>query len=445
MCQSKAQGGRRCALHLPSTRAMLAAVRHNKGLDLEQGDAVFRKALARAKPATNPPTPQKWNTFIDEQIQRLALDLNVEPDDFDRLSRKLHETRDEVPDARTFAALKDLEARAQKAQSAIRRQLHSAAAFRTASPEEAAERFAAYRHQYKTELRHLPRDERPAPPADWVQGYTTKDMMAVSTPTDPATLYAMYRCQADPEAFATRGQRGFASIDLETAGPQGKDGFVPANGSIIEVGIVLYDADGVETSRYEQLIAPDPEVASNCGTGAVDVHGITMDDVANAPSWSTVAPQVAAELDGRVLMAQNAMFESDWLNHHMQATGQDFDRWGPVVDTMRIAQQHNPNLPSHRLASICASVGVEYTNGHRALHDADVAGRAFFAIRQQITSTYLSDPARARTPQPASGSGRSRGAAPRAERLRAGDFNPAEVIDPWTSPRHTPTEVTAAA
>lgn len=437
MCQSKAAGGKRCALHTRGTRAMLAAVRNNRDLDRVQGDAIFRKTHLKVRPRATDPTQAEWNAFIDDRIHRMAIDIALDANDFDTLSRKLHAAKQDVPDARTFAALGELDMRAKKATDAIRRQINAAAALRGVDADTVAERFTAYRAQYLKDLAGLPDSERPDPPAEWVEGFTTKDMMAVSAPQDRATLYAMYRCQADPHAYGDAGGRAYASIDLETAGPSGKAGFNPENGSIIEVGIVEYDQYGNETSRYSQLIAPAPEVAETCGTGAVDIHGITPADVADAPTWAEIAPQVSDRLAGRTLMAQNARFEQDWLNHHMTAEGQDFDRWGPTVDTMCVAKQHYPQLTNHRLSTICEAVGVEYTDGHRALHDAEVAGKAFFHIRNRISETYLSSSVRATTPQPPLGYGRRKKAKSQVTRLTAGDFSPATQDDPWATPAPT--------
>lgn len=415
------------------TRAYLSMVRATSTLDHSQSSSVFHKALRRARPASNAPTAQAWEEFLDERINRLALDEDVDMRTFAHHSRYLTRAKEEIPDARTFAALKDLDLRVEKAEAAIRRQVASVAAFRSVSETEAAERYRAYREQYLRDFRPLPAGERPDPPEEWVEGFTKKDMMAVSAPADRATLYAIYRCQADPEAFQVDPSTRYASIDLETAGPAGKAGFDPANGAIIEVGVVEYDANEVEVGRYSQLIAlPDP-VRDTCGTGAVDVHGITVADLDGQPTWAQVAPRVAVSLRGRVMLAQNARFERDWLKHHMAAADAAFDPYGPTVDTMCVARQHLARLDNHRLSTICERVGVDYTAGHRAEHDADVAGRAFFAMRSTIFSTYTSDPVRAAVAQPAPGAGDvpARGRRVMATRLRANDFDPAEISDPW--------------
>lgn len=428
MCQSKSEGGRRCAVHHPASRAMIATMRAVHGLDMTQAEAVFKKTHDKARAPKNPPSKAKWHAFVDEQIQMMALDIGVDPAAFDKAARKLHAAKTEIPDPQLWAAYKDYGQRMGKAVSALRRQVNFAAAFRGVPTEVARERYEAFRSQYLTDFAHLPEADRPVPTEDWVTGFTTEDMMAVSAPADPATLYALYRCQADPDTFPASTMR-YASIDLETAGPVGKEGFIPVNGSIIEVGIVECDNDGNVTDRYESMISPAPEVAAVCGTGAVDVHGITMADVAGAPAWAEVAPDISARLEGRIMLAQNARFEGEWLGHHMSEAGQDFERWGPTLDTVCVAKQHFPALVNHKLASICERVGVGYTNGHRAMHDAEVAAQAFFAIRTHVFDQFRASTVAGR-PVPALGSAKKKQPGG-LTRLSAGDFSPATVADPW--------------
>lgn len=406
------------------------AVAADSTLDLAQSRSIWRKEFDRTKDLVKGPTVQEWNAYLDERKAALLLSDSVDPALQDEALRAMERLRQTPPDARTFAAMKEMPERLRKAESALRRQREGAAALRGAPVRAVEERFAAFRAQYEADYAHLPAGQRPDPPKEWVEGYGKKDMMAVSSPQDRATLYAMYRCQADPEAFPDNPHQRFASIDLETAGPSGKDGFDPQQGAIIEAAIVEYDRDGRQVGSYSQLIHPGREVMARCGTGAVDVHQITPEDVKDAPGWAEVAPQVARRLDGRVLLAQNARFEKDWLGHHLPAQGEEFDRYGLHVDTMTIARQHWPSMRTHRLSALCERVGVPYTNGHRAEHDAVAAGQAFFKMREAIFAEYRANPVRANAPQPAPGAGRNRRL---ATRLRSGAFDPRRVSDAWSS------------
>jgi DNA polymerase III alpha subunit (gram-positive type) len=41
-------------------------------------------------------------------------------------------------------------------------------------------------------------------------------------------------------------------------------------------------------------------------------------------------------------------------------------------------------LENNKLVTVSASLGIPYTNGHRAEHDAAVAGEVFFEIRKEL-------------------------------------------------------------
>lgn len=396
MCRKQPDGSwRYCPSRRPSPASDStppAAVKVARpGLDAEQAGAVYVKAWNRTGENFTPVTDQQWQEWCSGRAQEASTEQE----------RAAFQSLAQSPpaDPRQARACVDLADSEQRARRAVQRQTHAVAGLHGVSEDAARERIAAYRAQYAEQYADLDPQARPDPPAEWVEGFTRKDRMAVSVPNDPATLYAFYRAQADPEAFPGRARR-WASVDLETAGPVGKAAFDPTQGSIIEVGVVTYDDDGVERERLSCLVHPAPEAESTYRTGAVNIHGIGWEDVQDAPEWAEVAPQTEHHLRGATLLAQNDRFEREWLGEHMHRADADFDPDMPGVDTMRIAQQHFSRLPSHRLSSICEHLGVDYTDGHRATHDAVVAAQAFFAMRERIHTTWRSSPLHASLPQP---------------------------------------------
>ncbi len=363
---------------------------HTSGLDSAQVDDLYARAHAHAPAAVV--DPAVWDAWCSRHSLAALEGDAPDTDSALEISAGFQALRHSPPtDPRAQHACVDFDALQQRATTALRRQTASIAAMRGVDPDEAAERIAAFRRQYAEEFAALHDTSlRPDPPTQWVQGFSRKDMTSAGAPRDPATLYAVYRAQADPEAFVSAPRR-YAVVDLETAGPPGKEGFAPENGSIIEVGVVTYDERGTEVDRYSSMVAPLPGAEDTYRTGAVSVHGITWDDVADAPEWREVAPRLAERLRGAVLVAQNDQFERSWLGHHLTRAGVPFDRHAPGVDTMRLAQQHL-GLSNHRLQTICAALDVEYTRGHRALHDAEAAGRAFFAMRRRIHDEWSASP-----------------------------------------------------
>src|SRR4051812_24564913 len=99
------------------------------------------------------------------------------------------------------------------------------------------------------------------------------------------------------------GALSYAVIDLETTG------LVPGQDAVVEVCVVLVDADGEPQDDWHSLVRPwRPLDASH-------VHGIREPDLAGAPSFAEVADDLAALLEGRVLVAHNAGFDAAMLTH----------------------------------------------------------------------------------------------------------------------------------
>jgi DNA polymerase III epsilon subunit-like protein len=295
-----------------------------------------------------------------------------------------------------------------RAQNAINTEIKAIAGLNGVSREVAAAYYESYRNQYKEEYAHLAPEERPDPPQEWINtinptsGFKAPGMLGNYMPADPASLYASYRLRSDSEAMPAilrEKEVLYASIDLEVAGPSGnnnlkrRDMFDPELGRIIEVGIVVYNSKGEIVQKYETLSKPDPDFFKAHGTGAVEIHGITKSMISNSKPWPDVAPKVAEVLKDKVMLAQNASFEKSWLKRHLPT----WDNNVLIVDTMDVAQKHL-DIPNNKLSTICKKVGVPYTNGHRAMHDAEVTGEAFFAMQKRIARKWNSNPARKSAP-----------------------------------------------
>lgn len=148
-------------------------------------------------------------------------------------------------------------------------------------------------------------------------------------------------------------------IDLETTG------FSPRqHDRIAEVAVVLTDAAGRVQDEWCTLVNPERDL------GPQHVHGISAADVGLAPTFALVAPHLARLLEGRVIVAHNASFDTRFLRA-------EFGRVGlPVgIDplaclcTMRLAGTFLPSAP-RGLAICCELAGVVHDGAHSALGDA---------------------------------------------------------------------------
>ena len=150
----------------------------------------------------------------------------------------------------------------------------------------------------------------------------------------------------------------YAIIDLETTG------FSPKHHHrIIEVGIVRTDWRGNVLFEYGTLVNPQRDV------GSTDVHGITAQDVAEAPLFADVVGDIQNALRGAVVVAHNAPFDLRFLSHECLTAD------APLPDilalcTLSLARMVSPELPCRKLGVLCDHFGVPLEHAHCALDDA---------------------------------------------------------------------------
>lgn len=324
-----------------------------------------------------------WVKFLD----RLYVDHAHHYPQMEALIAKLNDDRlaGNLPDVMSLAVYENMKKALDGMPKAIASELKFTAEHRGISIDEAETKFYTLRDSYETfsaETKNAYVDQISA----WVgSGFNRmKGFKFFYVPADDAVLYALYRLRTDVNLFAV-DTRNIVSVDIETAGPAGREGFVPSNGRIIEVGIVEYTHEGVELSRKEWLIRPEDTFLAKYGTGAIEIHNISVADLDGKPAFAEVAAEILESLRGRKLLAQNANFERSWFHTHLDGfTALNM----PTVDTLEFAEKFLPDTENNKLETICSAVGVAYTNGHRALHDALVTGVAYFAILKKISSIW---------------------------------------------------------
>lgn len=192
-------------------------------------------------------------------------------------------------------------------------------------------------------------------------------------PAQPATPTTAAQ---EMPATAARGRSlrdyGFAALDLETTGL-----FPQAHDRVVEVGIVLFSLDGGVEGEYETLVNPSRDL------GAQHIHGLRMADLAHAPSFAEISPDVVTALRSRVIVAHNSRFDIGFLDAEFRRAGIDVPAL-PHLCTMRLAASGGLG---RRLADVCSSLGINYTGSHRAINDARAAAEV-------LTHWYQARPAR---------------------------------------------------
>jgi DNA polymerase III subunit epsilon len=109
--------------------------------------------------------------------------------------------------------------------------------------------------------------------------------------------------------------------------------------------------------------------------GAAEVHGLDAPQLAGAPSFRSIAPELVATLDGAILVAHGASWDARFLIAECRRAGVELqlDHW---LDTLVLARRAFA-FHSYSLAALCTKLGIARGQAHRAESDMR-ATRALF-------------------------------------------------------------------
>src|SRR3569833_938705 len=150
-------------------------------------------------------------------------------------------------------------------------------------------------------------------------------------------------------------------LDTETTGLEPSQGH-----RIIEIGCVELVNRRLTHNRFHQYLQPDREIDA----GAVEVHGITNDKLADQPRFADVVDEFLAFIRGAELIIHNAPFDVGFINHELALLG---GRHGTlsdhctVHDTLSHARRLHPGQ-RNSLDELCKRYTID--KSHRELHGA---------------------------------------------------------------------------
>ncbi|GAA4338633.1 DEDDh family exonuclease [Streptomyces venetus] len=139
---------------------------------------------------------------------------------------------------------------------------------------------------------------------------------------------------------------------------------------IISAAVYRLDARGEVEDHWYTMVNPERD------PGPVWIHGLTSEALEGAPLFQDIAEEFTTRLEGRVLVAHNAVF--DW-----QMIAREYaraQREAPVrqrLCTIALSKELGLPLPNHKLESLAAHYGVVQRRAHHALDDARVLAEAF--------------------------------------------------------------------
>jgi DNA polymerase III subunit epsilon len=163
--------------------------------------------------------------------------------------------------------------------------------------------------------------------------------------------------------WPTAYPQGYAVVDVETTGLARDD-------RIVSAAVYRLDARGEVEDHWYTLVNPERD------PGPVWIHGLTGDVLEGAPLFGEITEEFSRRLDGRVLVAHNAVFDWSMIAREYARAGQAAPTRQRLC-TIALAKELNLPLPNHRLESLAAHYGVVQQRAHHALDDARVLAEAF--------------------------------------------------------------------
>jgi DNA polymerase III subunit epsilon len=174
----------------------------------------------------------------------------------------------------------------------------------------------------------------------------------------------------------------FLALDFETTGLD------CICGRVVEIGAIRFSIgpEGpVEEASMACLVNPGMAIPWQ----AKAIHGISDEDVADAPSFSEVAPALLALAKGATIVAHNVGFDLSFLNAELARNGLS-RALSPTADTVPLSRRAFPGRRSYRLGSIAAELGIDAGEAHRALDDARTCMRLYVACQARLESVPVS-------------------------------------------------------
>ena len=164
-------------------------------------------------------------------------------------------------------------------------------------------------------------------------------------------------------------------LDTETTGLEPSEGH-----RIIEIGCVELIDRRLTGDTYHQYIQPDREIDA----GAVEVHGITNESLADKPRFADIADDFLNFIRGAELVSHNAPFDVGFINHEFillaDCPGSVADHC-MVLDTLALARRLHPGQ-RNSLDALCRRYDIDNSQRdlHGALLDAEILADVYLCM-----------------------------------------------------------------
>lgn len=164
-----------------------------------------------------------------------------------------------------------------------------------------------------------------------------------------------------------------AVIDVETTGLDS------STDRVMEIAIIRFE-NGQVVDSYGQLINPERPIPED----SKRITGIKDEDVQDQPTFAEVANEIHARLQDVGIVAYNLPFDRGFMRAELARVGLSWPEDAPTLDPLIFARQFFKNSPRKNLSAISKLLSIPLEEAHRAVHDAEVAGKVLFAFEDRL-------------------------------------------------------------
>ena len=164
-------------------------------------------------------------------------------------------------------------------------------------------------------------------------------------------------------------------LDTETTGLNARLG-----DRVIEIGCIELMSRNVTDRRFHAYLNPERDIEA----GALTVHGLTNEFLADKPKFSEIAKEFVDYVRGAELIIHNAAFDVEFLDLELDRAGLGklSDHAAGVVDTLAMARELHPGK-RNGLDALCERYAID--NSHRTLHGALLDARLLAEVYLAMT------------------------------------------------------------
>lgn len=173
----------------------------------------------------------------------------------------------------------------------------------------------------------------------------------------------------------------YVGFDTETSGKY------PLVAEVVELAAVKW-LNGRVIETFESFVRPSRPM----GEAVINIHHITNEMVANAPSMDDVLPRFDAFIKDSILIAHHAPFDMGFLSLEYERLKIPLPQSRAICSCL-LSRKVFPHATNHRLATLVSMFGIQVAAAHRALDDSraclEVAMRCMEKLGAEATLDFV--------------------------------------------------------